>query len=240
MEFQAPTMIKDTVVCSDLSHTNTFTRKLYIYDSWIFDLDGTLVKSLGPISVLLAKKINKQHNFSVSPEQIRSHMGSSIEKILESLGVQASYHKNLIEEFRNDLKKSIPKYHPPIQSALRLLELLKQTGIKVGVATNKPTAIAEQVIQETDLKHYVDVVVGSTGLCPKPDTSILEKCIEDLKATRPIMVGDSEEDKIAALNLNVPYIGIKREKKPNQIEGTDREIALQSMGQLLTLYSESH
>jgi len=205
----------------------------YESDAWIFDLDGTLVDSHHAIKKHL---VDVFEDFGLPPYseiETRKLLGSSLEKIIANLGVFGEIKEQVISEFRIRLNNSLAESHPIFPGAILLLGNLKKKGAKIAVATNKPTEIAERVVSETQLGSYVDVVIGSTDNPPKPDPYILIKCIELLDSRRPLMVGDSEEDRIAAVELGIGFVGINSSNSFSKRIATDREAYFKSINEIL-------
>ena len=80
----------------------------------------------------------------------------------------------------------------------------------MGVATNKPTALAIQSLIDSGIHDYFDFIVGVDNSPPKPDPAIVLKCLElmSIEPHEAVMVGDRIEDVLAARAAKVLAIGI--------------------------------
>ncbi len=84
----------------------------------------------------------------------------------------------------------------PYPGILEMLERLAPERV-IAVATNKPTAFAEQVVEGLGLGRFVQTVVGPERAgCRKPDPEFVEQTLRLLgrSAKEAVMIGDSPTD----------------------------------------------
>ena len=178
--------------------------------AFLFDLDGTLVDSANQIfeAVDLARVELK---YASAPDKfIYSKIGLPAKDLFEDLDLSESELSNAVKLFRYNLSRIKLSKDDLFSGVLDILELLTQKGIKLGVATNKPTALAIQSLSDSGIHNYFDFVVGADNHPPKPDPAIILKCL-DLMLIEPdeaVMIGDRIEDVLAAKAAKVLPIGI--------------------------------
>lgn len=178
--------------------------------AFLFDLDGTLVDSANQIfeAVDLARTELK---YTSAPDRfIYSKIGLPAKDLFEDLDLSESELSNAVKLFRYNLSRIKLSKDDLFSGVLDILELLTQKGIKLGVATNKPTALAIQSLSDSGIHNYFDFVFGADNHPPKPDPAIILKCL-DLMLIEPhkaVMIGDRIEDVLAAKAAKVLAIGI--------------------------------
>jgi phosphoglycolate phosphatase len=185
-------------------------EKLAVNKIVIFDLDGTLINSNEQISE--AVKLTRDELNFPQPNTlfINSKIGLPASELFSDLKLKASDETFVVEKFRLILKSISLEPRNSFTGSGKLLELLKSKGMRLAVATNKPSDLARNALEETELSKFIDVVVGGEKLRPKPHPAIVLKCIEELKS-RPalaVMFGDRCEDMIAANEAKVPCYGL--------------------------------
>lgn len=93
--------------------------------------------------------------------------------------------------------------------AMAAVERLKSRGYGVGICTNKPTALAETLLQRLGVRSAFGALVGA-GCLPvrKPDPAPLFETVRRLGGdlTRTCLVGDSETDHKTARAAGVPSL----------------------------------
>ena len=102
----------------------------------------------------------------------------------------------------------------PYEETTRVLEMLKEKGIKIALISNTPTSSTETVLEKYDLAKYFDAIVLShdTGYL-KSDPQMFDLALEKLGVSKDeaIMVGDSVESDIAgAENAGIKGVLIDR------------------------------
>jgi phosphoglycolate phosphatase-like HAD superfamily hydrolase len=88
------------------------------------------------------------------------------------------------------------------------LETFLGLGIKLAIATNKPTENATLLLTKTKIRNFFFHIQGSDGLEPKPNPEILLKALQVCNASHAIMIGDRVEDIRAATAIGIKSIGV--------------------------------
>ena len=86
---------------------------------------------------------------------------------------------------------------------------MKKKNFKIGLCTNKKQYLTEKILNDFKINKYFDAIVGSSiDIKLKPDTEMLELCLNKLNSIpqNSVMVGDSENDVIPANKLNMTSI----------------------------------
>lgn len=175
----------------------------------IFDLDGTLVDSNSQIATNLNRArselsyVERDHDFYFK------NIGLPVEILIADLDLETTKRQVLISRFREHLIQDIRSGNNLLfPGVVELLGHLSASGIKIAVATNKPTNIAKSVIAHSKLSNFKIHVQGSDNLSPKPDPEIIQAVLLEFPNHRALMVGDRLEDIVAANSAGISSIGI--------------------------------
>ncbi len=96
-----------------------------------------------------------------------------------------------------------------------LLTFLKDNGVKLAVATSKPTCFSQRILDKFDLNKYFDLLVGSELNGERIEKSqVVKECIRKLGIKNSdldftYMVGDRKYDIIGAKENSVKSIGVE-------------------------------
>lgn len=176
----------------------------------IFDLDGTLIDSSNQIiqAVQLTRKNLDLENGDF--EFLYSKIGLPAKALFSDLNLSNFESESTVLHFRNLLKNLTLGREDVFSDSHNLLSFLKNKGLKLAVATNKPTELAKTALQTTGLSTYIDYVIGGEILDPKPSPAIVLECIRELKLKpeNSVMIGDRREDMFAACAAGVKAYGL--------------------------------
>lgn len=159
----------------------------------IFDLDGTLVNS--------EQEIFDSVSFALEQYQALPHDRDSLRAMIghdPSLFFQGKVPEKEITEavrvFRNHLSQEIGTKSFLYEGAREVLNTLRAMGLRLGVASNKSTSLAEGVLIHLGVDEFFDVVAGTEGRLPKPSPDVVRYVMDALGVDSGIMVGDTALD----------------------------------------------
>lgn len=93
--------------------------------------------------------------------------------------------------------------------ALAAADALRARGVRMGIATNKPYALADKLLRAVGARDHFGPLVGADTLpVRKPDPAHLWEAV-DLAGgdrSRAILIGDTETDRETARNAGVPSV----------------------------------
>ena len=178
--------------------------------AFLFDLDGTLVDSANQIFEAVELTRSELRYDAAPVKFIHSKIGLPAKDLFEDLNLQHTELSKAVELFRLNLSKIRLSESDLYVGVPQMLRLLYEKGFKLGVATNKPTFLAIQSLSDTGIHHYFDLIVGAENNPPKPDPTIILKCLKflSIEPHEASMVGDRVEDILAAKAAKVVAIGI--------------------------------
>jgi phosphoglycolate phosphatase len=181
-----------------------------MYNTVIFDLDGTLLNTLedlaDSVNYVLKKFGWQQHTI----EQVRSHVGNGIRNLM-ILSVPDGESNPKFEEAFQTFKEYYQS-HCQIKTdaysgIMDLLKVLYEKGYKMAIVSNKAHPAVEE-LNKIYFKDYISVAMGENedaGIKKKPAPEMVYKALEQLGSTKEesIYVGDSDVDKATADNAGL-------------------------------------
>lgn len=164
----------------------------------VFDLDGTIADTWGDTRHAMQLYLLGIGMSPLIVDQLgQESVGMTAAQLLASCGLEAGEVE--VSQFRERLSEVTGSYLRVPDGTSDLLAALKSTGWFLGVATNKPDALAVRVLGVSGLAHWFDAVHGGSTCALKPDPEQILKCLGGIPTTRAVMVGDSRADVLAAV-----------------------------------------
>ena len=185
------------------------------YSTYIFDLDGTLLDTLGD----LASSVNyalRMHNMPEhSLEDIRRFVGNGVRKLMERAvpqGAQNPCFDEAFATFRQYYMQHSLDTTRPYEGIPETLEALKARGCHLAVVSNKMMA-ATQALCSHFFPDTIEVAIGeheAEGIRkkPAPDTVIAALKALGVGKEQAVYVGDSDVDIETARNSGMPCISV--------------------------------
>ena len=176
----------------------------------IFDLDGTLLNTLGDLCDSVNFVLRSYSLPERSLEEVNSFIGNGIgELIRRSLPADAQ------DKFNDALDKFREYYgeHSNVKTCvydglIEVLTSLRAEGYRIGVVTNKVDFAAKALCKEY-FGELIDIAIGDRPECPrKPAPDAVFEAMEIMGVDSAIFVGDSDVDIATAKNAGVPCIAV--------------------------------
>ncbi|MEP2534063.1 phosphoglycolate phosphatase [Shimia sp.] len=176
----------------------------------IFDLDGTLVDSIGDIHVAVNRMLTEEGVVPLSMKEVMSFVGNGLPKLVHRVIEAREMDKTEFQRIHDivlDLYTNTPiSLTKPYPGVIRALDDLQAQGMRLGVCTNKPHAPAMHILQALDLQKYFEVIVGGDSLADrKPHPMPLQHVVDELGGGDVLYVGDSEVDADTAVNAGLKF-----------------------------------
>lgn len=177
----------------------------------IFDLDGTIVDSIGDITLSLNYALKPFGFKQFSDKEVRQMVGGGISKLIESVlgdknqSFNAEALSRFLEYYWDNISvKSI--IFPGVKETLA-----KLSGFRKVILSNKREAFSKKLLNQIDLDHYFELIYGSDSVPKKkPAPDAVNKVLSELsiKQSDAIIVGDSEIDVMAGKNAGIKTVGV--------------------------------
>jgi phosphoglycolate phosphatase len=205
----------------------------------IFDLDGTLVDSAKGIAAALDVVRAGRGMGPVGLDDVRRWVSLGAEELVaNALGATPASAGSNLAAFRSAYAKVPADPDDLYPGTLDVLRALAERGFRQGVCTNKPQALAANIIEGLGLGAFVSVVVGgSPDLRPKPHPESLHLVMDRLKTapTACLYVGDSEVDAETAQLAGVPFVLVGHGYAIGPQDQIKCIAAIENLGDLLAL-----
>jgi phosphoglycolate phosphatase len=153
----------------------------------IFDLDGTLIDTIDDITAALNATLASEGLPPVPVHAARDWIGNGatvlIQKALSFHGRKASpqHVQELKDRYVDQYLANPVTATTPFPFAVEVLKNLSDSGVALGVCTNKPLTASELILEQLGLSHLIAVVIApESGFGQKPDPKPLLACAERL------------------------------------------------------------
>lgn len=164
-----------------------------LYDFVIFDLDGTLIDSVGDI----ADALNRTLGTAFGDGEVARWVGSGVQELLRRAGATGDLDA-IARDYRAAYAASPVKHTRPY---LRVKETLRMMQCDKAVATNKPGALSRTILDRLGLAGEFAAILGEDDVgAKKPDPLIVDILRGKVGASRAhtLYVGDSLVDAATA------------------------------------------
>jgi len=181
----------------------------------IFDLDGTLIDSAPDLHAATNHTLRHIGRDTVTLDQVRHMVGYGALRLIQ-LGLEATGDGNeytpeeLRPIFLDYYSNNITAHTRLFEGALDMLRHFRDTGIDLGICTNKPIKLTEPILDNLGISDLFGAVTGGDSFdFKKPDPRHILETASKMPGEGPIvMVGDSRPDIEAAKAAGVPAIAV--------------------------------
>ena len=179
----------------------------------IFDLDGTLLNTLGDLRAATNHALEVRVLPPHSMEEIRQFIGNGIRLLICRAMPEGTPEAEIdaaLDDFKAYYAAHIHDRTVPYDGIPQLLTALRKRGIKVAVLSNKIDSASQQLI-EYFFPGKTDVVFGEhVGVPRKPDPTSCRMVMQQLgvQPEQVLYVGDSGTDMQTAKNAGLYAVGV--------------------------------
>lgn len=188
------------------------------YDAVIFDKDGVLLDSMGDgfkwadrMRIEMARDRGNEIDMEESRMVARASTIGELEEIIEQTGLDVDTIREMEDEIA---KRKIEKMKTgDIQLFRDTEKVLREINAPKSVVSNAPYQATRFTMQKFDIGDYFETIkspslddIHEYVRLKKPSAHMLEDVIEAMDASNPVMVGDSDDDILAAKNAGIDSI----------------------------------
>ena len=184
------------------------------YDTYIFDLDGTLLDTLQDLAASVNYALRQHAMPEHSIDDIRRFVGNGVRKLMERAvpdGAQNPLFESAFAMFRQYYMQHSLDTTRPYDGIPEMLDELKRRGCRMAVVSNKMMAATQELIA-----HFfpqIEVAIGeheAEGIRKKPAPDTVREALRQLGVTtkNAVYVGDSDVDIETAYNSGLPCISV--------------------------------
>lgn len=176
----------------------------------VFDLDGTLIDSLGDIAAAMNEALAACGRPGHAVDDYRAFVGAGVGVLAaRALGAAAGapLQDAVVSAFRGRYAARLLEATRPYPGVAALLDGLRARGVGAAVLTNKPQPAAERLVEA--LLGAWPWAVADHGLPRKPDPAGAREALRALGVapTRALLVGDSDIDVNTARAAGLRSVG---------------------------------
>ncbi len=184
-------------------------RAMADHDAVLFDLDGVLVDSRVPFARSVNAALAAQGLPPRPEHELHQHLGPPLHQTFRALVDEEPLVQPCVDAYRARYRELAASETTVFTGIREILNELSER-LPLLIATSKPRALAEPLLDALDLRRFFAAVIG-----PALDSENEQKATTIGRATRelapdarPVMVGDRKHDITAAHEHNIPAIGV--------------------------------
>ena len=185
------------------------------YKTYIFDLDGTLLDTLGDLAVSVNYALRTHGLPEHSIDDVRRFVGNGVRKLMERAvpaGADNPLFEDTLATFRQHYMEHSLDTTRPYEGVPETLAALKAQGCRLAVVSNKMMA-ATQALCSHFFPETIEVAIGedeAAGIRKKPAPDTVFTALKTLGVGKEnaVYVGDSDVDILTALNSGIPCISV--------------------------------
>ena len=185
------------------------------YNTFIFDLDGTLLDTLGDLAAAVNYALRTHGLPEHSIDDVRRFVGNGVRKLMERAvpdGAGNPLFEDTFATFRQYYMAHSLDTTRPYEGIPEALAALKAQGCRLAVVSNKMMA-ATQALCSHFFPDTIEVAIGeheAAGIRkkPAPDTVVAALKALGVGKEHAVYVGDSDVDILTAANAGIPCISV--------------------------------
>ena len=183
-------------------------------DTYIFDLDGTLVNSLNSIAYFANKALNKFNLDTIPTERFKMLVGNGaatlVKRMLAEVGADGALFEKVYPEYNTTYDNDFMYLTEPYEGIIELLNELKKRGCKTAIVSNKPHSTTKKISDQL-FGELIDICYGKRDGYPvKPDPVSVNEIIKKLGAEKKdcVYCGDTIVDMETGKNAGIYTVGV--------------------------------
>ena len=210
----------------------------------IFDLDGTLVDSVGDLQAAVNRVLADESRPPLDRDTVIGFVGRGVEMLMRRMLAHIGWpvpepeFQRLLSGFHRHYNADPSSTTTLYPGAADLMASAHARGLPMGLCTNKPEAPARVICEALDFAQYLGVIVGGDTLkVRKPDPAPLLAAVEKLGGTptQALYVGDSEVDYLTARAAGVPFVFFEGGYQPDPIPDFQPDHVVSTLSEVIAI-----
>ena len=186
-----------------------------MFSTYIFDLDGTLLDTLGDLAASVNYALRTHGMPEHSIDDVRRFVGNGVRKLMERAipeGEANPQFEATFATFRHYYMQHSLDTTRPYEGIPETLAALKSKGCRLAVVSNKMMAATQELCRHF-FSDTIEVAIGENEAAgirkkPAPDTVIAALRQLGVEKQNAVYVGDSDVDIQTAANAALPCISV--------------------------------
>ena len=183
--------------------------------TFIFDLDGTLLDTLGDLAASVNYALQAHNMPTHSIDNVRRFVGNGVRLLMERAvpdGASNPQFDAAFATFRQHYMAHSLDTTRPYEGILEMLRVLRQRGYRTAVVSNKFYAATQELCHHF-FPDTIEVAIGeheAEGIRKKPAPDTVIEALRQLGERREdaVYVGDSDVDIATAAASGMPSISV--------------------------------
>ena len=185
------------------------------YDTYIFDLDGTLLNTLDDLAAATNYALRTNGLPQHSVDDVRRFVGNGVRMLMRRAvpdGEQNPRFEAAFATFRQYYLEHSLDTTRPYDGVMEMLQALRRRGSRLAVVSNKFCAATEELCRHF-FDGLIEVAIGeneAAGIRKKPAPDTVFEALRQLGVgpDGAVYVGDSDVDILTARNAHLPCISV--------------------------------
>ena len=185
------------------------------FETIIFDLDGTLLDTLGDLAASVNYALQAHHMPTHSIDDVRRFVGNGVRLLMERAvpdGAANPQFEETFATFRQHYMEHSLDTTRPYDGILEMLSALRCRGYRTAVVSNKFYAATQELCRHF-FADSIEVAIGeheAEGIRKKPAPDTVNEALRQLGVSREhaVYVGDSDVDIATAKASGMPCISV--------------------------------
>lgn len=213
-------------------------------DTIIFDLDGTILDTLGDLTDSVNYALEKNNLPKRSYKEIRSFVGNGIRNLIDTSvpkGTNIELTDAVFLDFKARYKTHCNVKTRPYEGINDMLKKLKEDGFKMSIVSNKADLAVKALHREFFYPHIETAYGEMDGIPRKPNPQIISYVLEQIgaKAENTVYIGDSEVDYKTANNAGLKLVMVSWGFRDKEVlNGLNAEYIADNVSELYEIISE--
>ena len=186
-----------------------------MYKTFIFDLDGTLLDTIGDLAASVNYALRTNGMPEHSTDDVRRFVGNGVRLLMERAvpnGAANPLFDDAFADFRQHYMVHSLDTTRPYDGIPETLAELKSRGCRLAVVSNKFMSATQELIRHF-FPDTIEVAIGeheAEGIRKKPAPDTVFAALKQLGVGKEdaVYVGDSDVDILTARNSGLPCISV--------------------------------
>ncbi len=184
-----------------------------MYTSIVWDLDGTLLNTLGDLAASVNEALRRHSMPPRTKDEVRSFVGNGIRNLIVRAvpdGTDEAATEAVLATFTSYYKDHMNDTTAPYGGVPEMLAKLKAAGVKMAIVSNK-AHFATKELTKLYFADTIDVAVGAKdGVPKKPAPDAVYDALAEMGADKAdaVFIGDSEVDVVTGKNAGMDVIAV--------------------------------
>lgn len=184
-----------------------------MYDIYIFDLDGTLLDTLGDLAAAVNFALRTHGMPQHSVDDVRRFVGNGVRMLMRRAvpdGEQNPQFGQALDTFRNYYLEHSLDTTRPYPGIPEMLSGLRRRGKHLAVVSNKFQTATEELCRHF-FADTIEVAIGeneAAGIRKKPAPDTVIAALRNMGGGSAVYVGDSDVDILTARNSGLTCISV--------------------------------